>query len=300
MAIPGDLTANISFLPPAYTGGTGVAITRYDFTCDGGQKMASTFWNGGNTPPTPSTLNFNFGNPFPCPSDQTVNIQIRAQNAGGPGPWSDPVTVTFGVDSDVDTLSDAYEDQFCADGDCNGDGVPDRDQVAVSSVATPDGKSYINLACTDCNNNEQIIRAVPAATPSDFPATSSAPFLGIAFWLQGLNPVGASHSFELTVPANSANPITGLLKKNYRTGNWDNVATSVTTTGGRTKIAYTLTDGDDYDADRKADGFIIDPAFAAAAPTSGASASTGGGALGLWTLIPLFGVATLWPRRRRG
>jgi hypothetical protein len=88
--------------------------------------------------------------------------------------------------------------------------------------------------------------------------------------------------------------INGLLKKNQITGLWDNIATSVTTVGNRTRVTFNLTDGGPYDADRAIDGRITDPAFPAVTTPSEVKGSSGGSP-GAWLLAP-FGLLAL--RRR--
>lgn len=78
VATPGNRTATIAFVAPAFNGGA--PVQRYEYSLDGTTWVAP--WRSGSPVAVPNLVN---GTPY--------QIRLRAVNAAGPGAASEPVTV---------------------------------------------------------------------------------------------------------------------------------------------------------------------------------------------------------------
>lgn len=277
----------LSFTPP---GGT---VTNYEYSLDGGQTFLPFSPAVKSSPVTIKGLS----------DGLTYTIVLRAVNSDGSGPASLPVLVTPMMDTDLDGVGDATESPVpdadgTGTGDGNGDGVADGAQSSVTSLVNPAGV-YTTLV----SSSGRTLKSVSLVnTPADFPSDAGSVFSGVSFSISGLA-VGAAEVLELYVPS-SAGTVTGLRKKNLRTGSWDVIPATISTVGSKTRIVYSLTDGGDYDSDGAANGAISDPVFVVGSTTQGdgggsggGSGSGGGGGALSWQLLSV--LALLAARRRR-
>ncbi len=136
-------------------------------------------------------------------------------------------------------------------GDGNGDGTPDREQSNVTSLQGA-GSAYVTISNTD-NLTQTNVQATDP--PSDAPSNVTFPYGMFKFDISGLQNGGTAH-MKIYVPQNDA--INGYWKKNINTGEWENIATSITTEGNKTVITFDLTDGGPYDEDGSENGAISD------------------------------------------
>jgi uncharacterized delta-60 repeat protein len=96
------------------------------------------------------------------------------------------------------------------------------------------------------------------AAPSTLPKTVKLPLGQFGFEISGVA-VGGTASLSMELDANLKS--LGYYKQNLVTGKWDNIATSsaVNTATGKATVNFSLVDGGAYDADRIANGVIVDP-----------------------------------------
>ncbi|WP_265259676.1 Ig-like domain-containing protein [Verminephrobacter eiseniae] len=183
------------------------------------------------------------------------------------------------LDSDYDSVPNAQEDQAPGllrpdgsagtDGDGNGDGIQDSQQVAVGSTrdltlvaGSQDGKLIPG-------SNARITELVRSDAPASLPKGMEMP-LGLTQFRVGLSEGRYTESFSLYVdPALGVN---GYWVKDS-TGTWVNLASEpyggkVTSEGGRTRLDFQIQDGGQYDADGLADGHITALGAAAKMPLS--------------------------------
>ncbi|MCW5238539.1 Ig-like domain-containing protein [Verminephrobacter eiseniae] len=182
-------------------------------------------------------------------------------------------------DSDRDGLSNNREDlahgllrpdgSAGLEGDGNGDGVKDSQQVAVASnrdltlvAGSQDGKLIPD-------SNARISELVRSEAPANLPKGMEMP-IGLTSFKVALAEGRSTESFSLYVdPALGA---TGYWVKNSA-GTWVNLASEpyggkVTSEGGRTRLDFQIEDGGQYDADGQADGSISTPGAVAKMPLS--------------------------------
>ncbi|MCW5263602.1 hypothetical protein D5045_26820 [Verminephrobacter eiseniae] len=183
------------------------------------------------------------------------------------------------LDSDYDSVPNAQENQAPGllrpdgsaglDGDGNGDGIRDSEQVAVGSTrdltlvaGSQDGKVIPG-------SNARITELVRSDAPASLPKGMEMP-LGLTQFRVGLSEGRSTESFSLYVdPATGA---TGYWVKNSA-GTWVNLASEpyggkMSTEGGRTRLDFQIQDGGQYDADGLADGNITALGAAAKMPLS--------------------------------
>lgn len=204
------------------------------------------------------------------------------------------------VDPDTDQIPSSIEDSVPnattnGSGDGNGDGVADAAQTFVASFPAFGGNTFVTLVT---GSQAPFTQVATAARPDDLPADSVTPVSGVSFTVSNLT-VGGTETIELLLPFDPT--LNGLLKKNRITGQYDNIARSISNIGTtKTSVTFTLVDGGPYDADGVADGKIVDPAFPATLPQVIGTASSGG-SLGAWLLAPLalFGLFRRAARGRR-
>jgi hypothetical protein len=177
-------------------------------------------------------------------------------------------------------------------GDGNGDGILDSTQVNVASLPTSAGGGYATIVSV---NGRTLASVTAIPKPADAPASANAVFGAFSFIATGVP--ATAEPFELYIPYNPA--INAALKKNRLTGQWDNVATSITQIGTtKTKITFLLTDGGPYDADGVVNAQIQDPIIPVVLASSGIPTLSEWGIITLSSLMALFGVAQV--RRRKG
>ena len=82
--------------------------------------------------------------------------------------------------------------------------------------------------------------------PADAPSGIVFPYGMFEFTVTGIEEGGTVH-MEVYVPYDPV--ITGYWKKNVNTGQWEDIAQSVTKVGNQMRITFNLTDGGDYDED---------------------------------------------------
>jgi len=137
-------------------------------------------------------------------------------------------------------------------GDGNGDGVLDKEQGAVTSLKSNDGVNYVTIANS---NNFQQTEVKASNPPADAPSDVRFPYGMFSFQITAANDGDTAH-MKIYVPYNSA--INGYWKKNIETGEWENIATSITKEGNKTVISFDLKDGGPFDEDGSPDGTIND------------------------------------------
>lgn len=137
-------------------------------------------------------------------------------------------------------------------GDGNGDGIPDKQQGHVASFDTQLGDGIATIASDDESSPLQHVSA--AATPGDTPTNITFPYGFFSFTITNVAP-GETRQVQLYLPRNSK--INGYWKKNV-SGDWVNIATSITQVGNKTRVVFPLTEGGpfDFDADTST---ITDP-----------------------------------------
>ncbi|WP_041949859.1 Ig-like domain-containing protein [Verminephrobacter eiseniae] len=183
------------------------------------------------------------------------------------------------LDSDYDSVPNAQEDQAPGllrpdgsagtDGDGNGDGIRDSQQVAVGSTrdltlvaGSQDGKLIPG-------SNARISELVRKDAPASLPKGMEMP-LSLTQFRVGLSEGRYTESFSLYVdPALGVN---GYWVKDSA-GTWVNLASEpyggkMSTEGGRTRLDFQIQDGGQYDTDGLADGHITALGAAAKMPLS--------------------------------
>lgn len=274
-ATAGDGKATLTFVAPSSNGGA--AITNYSYSIDGGMSFQSANPAVTISPAIITGLI----------NGTTYSIKLQAVNSAGNGTASDAVSATPQAEADVDGVGDSTESPVPSanggTGDGNGDGTPDSQQSNVASLPTIAG-TFATVAVS--GTGITLSNVMTAATPSDFPATSAAPLSGLAFTVNGVG-MGASQVIDLFFPASAG--ITGLSKRNFRTGAFEVLPTKAIAVGNKTRIRFTLTDGGDFDADRMMNGAIQDPVF----PFVGGGGSGGGGGGGAFSALPLLFLSLL-------
>ncbi|MCW8182901.1 choice-of-anchor U domain-containing protein, partial [Verminephrobacter eiseniae] len=155
------------------------------------------------------------------------------------------------------------------DGDGNGDGIRDSQQVAVGSTrdltlvaGSQDGKLIPD-------SNARISKLVRNDAPASLPKGMEMP-IGLTQFRVGLSEGRYTESFSLYVdPALGVN---GYWVKDSA-GTWVNLASEpyggkMSTEGGRTRLDFQIQDGGQYDTDGLADGHITALGAAAKMPLS--------------------------------
>ncbi|MBK5963084.1 hypothetical protein CCR95_03005 [Thiocystis minor] len=164
--------------------------------------------------------------------------------------------------SDADTVPD-YVEGFVPSpngttmGDGNGDGTADADQSYVTSIpaaTTPGGAPQFLTLANKSHLTQIHVTASPA--PADLPAGVSLPFGQLSFEVNGVTPHGGSVDFLVYVDASI--PVNAYYKRDAD-GVWRDIATDIRPEGTKTRIEFTLTDGDAFDADGAENGTIVDP-----------------------------------------
>src|SRR5690606_25010851 len=131
-------------------------------------------------------------------------------------------------------------------GDGNGDGIADILQTDVSSLPwsqTPDGTTRF-VTLTNGSGLAQTSVKPLEIVPGQVPADLNLPLGLLAF---KVDKVPESGSVDFTVYLDSDIPVNGYWKE--IDGQWVDIAQSITTEGGKTKISFTIEDGGRFDAD---------------------------------------------------
>jgi uncharacterized repeat protein (TIGR02059 family) len=107
-------------------------------------------------------------------------------------------------------------------------------------------------------NGLSINEVTNTAAPSTLPKTVKLPLGQFGFEISGVA-VGGTANLSMELDANLKS--LAYYKQNLITGKWDNIATgaSVNTGTGKATVNFSLVDGGAYDADRIANGVIVDP-----------------------------------------
>src|SRR6218665_1832050 len=201
-----------------------------------------------------------------------------------PSPPPEPDSGSKGVSSntsdfDSDGLSNAQEDlapgllrpdgSAGMEGDGNGDGIKDSQQIAVSSTrdqtlvaGSQDGKVIPG-------SNARITEMARSDAPTNLPKGMEMP-IGLTSFKVSLAEGRNTESFSLYV--DSALGANGYWVKDSA-GTWVNLASEpyggkVTSEGGRTRLDFQIQDGGQYDADGQVNGSISAPGAAAKMPLS--------------------------------
>ena len=167
-------------------------------------------------------------------------------------------------DADEDGVGSGIEDGVpnpdgSGTGDGNGDGEPDRLQSHVTSIETGGG-DYATLANGDATNGHVQTDVVSEPAPADAPAGLAFPYGLLHFTVHD---VGSGGSVEMTVYVPHDPTIVDYYKQARDTGEWESVNAVVTHIPAgnptKTRLTFTLTDGDRFDTDGVANGDIVDP-----------------------------------------
>jgi len=209
--------------------------------------------------------------PAPDTPDSGRNGAAPDSGSGGAAPKA--------FDSDHDSVPNAQENQAPGllrpdgsvgpEGDGNGDGIQDSQQVAVASnrdltlvAGSQDGKLIPD-------NDVRISELVRSEAPASLPKGMETP-LGLTQFKVGLAAGRSIESFSLYVDL--ALGVNGFWVEDGA-GTWVNLASEpyggkMTTEGGRTRLDFQIQNGGQYDTDGLADGNIAALGAAAKMPLS--------------------------------
>jgi LPXTG-motif cell wall-anchored protein len=203
-------------------------------------------------------------------------------------------------DSDNDGTTSEVEDAAPNNGDGNNDGTPDAEQANVTSFVSPETGQYVTIV-TPTGTTLSTVTA--AAAPSEGSFTHYYDMVG--FTVTGVTPGG---SIELTILQQNPDSIDAaqLTARKYfpSTSSYQTIPDA--TISNQTisnqpvlSLAFSLTDGGDYDLDQTADGSITDPV--SLATTSQDTLADTGQSATFTTILSLstFVLASLLIRKRR-
>ncbi|MEW6759280.1 MAG: Ig-like domain-containing protein [Pseudomonadota bacterium] len=201
--------------------------------------------------------------------DNVYEVNVTVRDAEG-GQDSQALSVTVQGDLDGDGTPDVADTDADNDGgpnsvednvpgargvagDGNGDGIADGAQLNVASLPTiVAGAPYATLEVAP-GLSLSAVASTPAA--SGLPRNVKMPVGQFDFTIGGVAPGGTA---QMSIYVDTAQKVNGYYKKDA-SGNWVNLATSVTTVGSKTKVTFSLTDGGQYDDDGVVNGSISDP-----------------------------------------
>ncbi|GAA5234286.1 DUF4214 domain-containing protein [Verticiella sediminum] len=206
------------------------------------------------------------GNSFniPLQAYESGLVQVRqidaAGNVGTIGRNADALTPPA-TDLDGDGLDDDIENGVPgmaggAQGDGNGDGIPDVEQSDVTSLVwsqSPDAQvRYVTLV-NDAGLTQQGVSTATLETGS-LPQDLALPLGALAFTVRNV-PDSGIVNFSVYVDGDL--PINGYFKQ--VDGQWYDIATAITEVGGKVRIDFSIEDGGMFDADGERNGVIVDP-----------------------------------------
>ncbi|MEE9304428.1 MAG: choice-of-anchor D domain-containing protein, partial [Thiotrichaceae bacterium] len=159
------------------------------------------------------------------------------------------------VDSDADGTIDTVEavvpDASGAGvGDGNGDGIADSSQSHVTSLRDVGGDDWLTYTNNSINGAQSAfeVASPPITTPADHTLIQGTAQFDITVII-----MGETIDIEVYVPQNTAIVDYMLLGND---GVWDKMLASVTHVDNKTKLEFTVTEGDEYDRDATADGIL--------------------------------------------
>lgn len=134
------------------------------------------------------------------------------------------------------------------------DSLPDSE-----TIHTKKGNKDVTLGLATSNTKLKNVKAV-SRDSSDIPSSLETPYGLFSFTITELACEGATAKMVLYVDYDAS--IIGYYKKNVRTGEWENISTSIekvtVDNEPKTKVTFYLTDGGDYDEDGEQNGSIDD------------------------------------------
>lgn len=201
--------------------------------------------------------------------DNVYEVTVTAQDSQG-AQDSQALSVTVLADLDGDGTPDTSDNDIDNDGrpnsvedpvpganggfgDGNGDGIADSTQLNVASLPTVVANAPFATLEVAPGLSLSAVASTPA--PAGLPRNIKMPVGQFDFTIGGVTPGGTA---QMSIYVDTAQKVNGYYKKDA-SGNWVNLATSVTTVGSKTKITFSLTDGGQYDDDGVVNGSISDP-----------------------------------------
>ncbi len=239
----------------------------------------------------------NGGTTAMCTANPTVLPELD------PAPFVPPIEDWPGlVDDDGDGIPDYIEGLAPAPdgdtmGDGNGDGIADFEQAHVASLPLLAGGGFATI---ESGGGHPLRQLSSLAAPATLPTNSSMPFGLLAFHIDDVPP-GGSDTVVVYVPYDPR--INAYLKLDRISGEWHDIAESITRVGNKTRVDFTLTDGDRFDHDGSANGSIDDPggpAIVSAGALAPIPTLSQWSTLALVLLLATIASARNTPRRDRG
>ena len=191
-------------------------------------------------------------------------------------------TIAVAASGDADGISDSTEAAAPNNGDANNDGTADKLQAGVTSLPNPVTSNYAVLESTGCTGNTGV--SVGAADANSPDGNYSYPVGLINFSIHCTNPGDTATITQYFYGDYDAAKFV-MRKYDATAGTYQTIPGAVLSTvtiGGKTalKAVYQVTDGGSLDADRTANGTIVDPAGPALLPvvagsTTASLANTG-------------------------
>lgn len=256
-------------------GNVSVASAAYTFTLDtAAPSLVSAAVNG-----TALVLTYNDvldANNIPVASAFTVKVNGVAVDLATTNPVvvnATAKTVTLNLAKPVafgKTLTVSYADPTGAD-DANAiqdaagndaaalvERTVANNSAATTNVTVNSAVQASRQVTIEVPNGLSVNDASSSASPSGLPKNVKLPLGQFGFEITGVA-VGGTANLSMTLDADLKS--LSYFKYNYLTGKWDNIATgsSINTATGKATVNFALTDGGAYDADRTANGVIVDP-----------------------------------------
>jgi len=169
----------------------------------------------------------------------------------------------------IDSLTESQVPNLDGEGsgDGNGDGIADTRQVNITSLpvlgsgnetvpptyVTFEANSPASSGSSGASGVISQMQSLPA--PTDIPNGVQLPLGIFDFKIENIE-IGATSELSIYVPADTV--IDGYWKQDS-SGNWQNIATNITTIGNKLKIDFAIEDGGPFDSDGVVDGNISDP-----------------------------------------
>lgn len=208
-------------------------------------------------------------NPLDSNQDNIYDVVVTAQDSQG-AVDAQTLWITVLNDLDGDGTPDASDNDIDNDGrlnsvedpvpganggfgDGNGDGIADSTQLNVASLPTVVANAP--FATLEVAPGLSLSSVASTLAPAGLPRNIKMPVGQLDFTIGGVTPGG---TVQMSIYVDTAQKVNGYYKKDA-SGNWVNLATSVTTVGSKTKVTFSLTDGGQYDDDGLVNGSISDP-----------------------------------------